>query len=66
MAGKAPSAAQTIAQAKKNLADTSPKAAKVEAKPHPALTDGRPKPREQARNGGLVEQYKKMSGSAMW
>ena len=58
----APPAAQTIAQAKKNLADTGP-----DAKAHPAIVKSRPKPREHDVSGGLKAQYEKMTnGSSMW
>ena len=59
---KVPSPEQTIAQAKKNLADTAP-----DAKAHPAIVKSRPKPREHDVNGGLKAQYEKMTnGSSMW
>lgn len=59
---KVPSPEQTIAQAKKNLADTGP-----DAKAHPAIVKSRPKPREHDVSGGLKAQYEKMTnGSSMW
>ena len=61
MGKAAPSAAQTIAQAKKNLAEMHP-----DNKSHPAIVKGRPKPRQHDDKGGLVDQYKKAIGSPMW
>ena len=62
MASKAPSAAQTIAQAKKNLAATAapkPKAAK------PKVVKAA-KPKLPAQNRQLVNQQKKINKTSMW
>jgi hypothetical protein len=58
--GKAPDTAQVIAQAKKNLSDTGPVKATVKQ------VNVKAKARVHDTNGGLVDQYKKMTGSAMW